>query len=144
VRQNGELTVWCAQHDRVTLEPCKARAYELPSLSGQESDNIVLLLMSLPHPSADVVKSIEGAIKWFQKSEIKGIQKEYFTNSDGKKTIAWFPVKTVQLFGHVFMIWKQTGLFSATVMALKNMIYRKSDTNAEMVIVGITKMEARC
>ena len=85
VRQNGELTVWCAQHDRVTLEPCKARAYELPSLSGQESDNIVLLLMSLPHPSAYVVKSIEGAIKWFQKSEIKGIQKEYFTNSDGKK-----------------------------------------------------------
>ena len=85
VRQNGELTVWCAQHDRVTLEPSKARAYELPSLSGQESDNIVLLLMSLPHPSADVVKSIESAIKWFQKSEIKGIQKEYFTNSDGKK-----------------------------------------------------------
>jgi len=85
VRQNGELTVWCAQHDRVTLEPCKARAYELPSLSGQESDNIVLLLMSLPNPSADVVNSIEGAIKWFQKSEIKGIQKEYFTNSEGKK-----------------------------------------------------------
>ena len=45
VRQNGELTVWCAQHDRVTLEPCKARAYELPSLSGQESDNIVILMM---------------------------------------------------------------------------------------------------
>ena len=85
VRQNGELTVWCAQHDRVTLEPCKARAYELPSLSGQESDNIVLLLMSLPNPSAEVVKSIEGAIKWFQKSKIKGIQKEYFTNSEGKK-----------------------------------------------------------
>ena len=55
VRQNGELTVWCAQHDRVTLEPCKARAYELPSLSGQESDNIVLLLMSLPNPSTDIV-----------------------------------------------------------------------------------------
>ena len=91
VCQNGELTVWCAQHDRVTLEPCKARAYELPSLSGQESDNIVLLLMSLPHPSADVVKSIEGAIKWFQKSEIKGIQKEYFTNSDGKKDYRMVP-----------------------------------------------------
>ena len=54
VRQNGELAVWCAQHDRVTLEPCKARAYELPSLSGQESDNIVLLLMSLPNPSTMV------------------------------------------------------------------------------------------
>ena len=85
VRQNGELTVWCAQHDRVTLEPCKARAYELPSLSGQESDNIVLLLMSLPNPSAEVVKSIEG------KSKIKGIQKEYFTNSEGKKDYRMVP-----------------------------------------------------
>jgi hypothetical protein len=28
--------------------------------------------MSLPNPSAEVVKSIEGAIKWFQKSKIKG------------------------------------------------------------------------
>lgn len=91
VRQDGELTVWCAQHDRTTLEPCKARAYELPSLSGQESDNIVLLLLSLPNPSEDVVKSIEGAIKWFQKSEIKGIQKEYFTNSEGKKDYRMIP-----------------------------------------------------
>ena len=91
VCQNGELTVWCAQHDRVTLEPCKARAYELPSLSGQESDNIVLLLMSLPNPSTDIVKSIEGAIKWFQKSKIKGIQKEYFTNSEGKKDYRMVP-----------------------------------------------------
>lgn len=91
MRQNGELTVWCAQHDRVTLEPCKARAYELPSLSGQESDNIVLLLMSLPDPSAEIVKSIEGAIKWFQKSEIKGLQKEYFTNSEGKKDYRMIP-----------------------------------------------------
>lgn len=68
VRQNGELTVWCAQHDRITLEPCKARAYELPSLSGQESDNIVLLLMSLPHPSEKVIESIESAVKWFKDS----------------------------------------------------------------------------
>mgnify|MGYP002671200360 CR=1 FL=1 len=91
VRQNGELTVWCAQHDRITLEPCKARAYELPSLSGQESDNIVLLLMSLPHPSEKVIESIESAVKWFKKSEIKGIQKEYFTNSDGKRDYQMIP-----------------------------------------------------
>lgn len=85
VRQNGELTVWCAQHDRNTLQPCKARAYELPSLSGQESDNIVFLLMSLPNPSAKVIASIEGAIKWFKKSGISGIKKEYFTTDDGEK-----------------------------------------------------------
>lgn len=85
VKQNGKLTVWCAQHDRATLEPIKARAYELPSLSGQESDNIVLLLMSLPNPSERVVTAIESAVEWFRSSKIEGIKKEYFTNEEGKK-----------------------------------------------------------
>lgn len=34
--------------------------------------------------------------------------------------------------------------FSATVTALKNMIYQKSGTSAGMAIAGITKMEIRC
>jgi len=34
VKVKGKLTVWCAQHDEKTLKPAKARAYELPSLSG--------------------------------------------------------------------------------------------------------------
>lgn len=85
VRQNGKLTVWCAQHDRETLAPCKARAYELPSLSGQESDNIVLLLMSIPNPSKEIIESIEAAVEWFESSKIEGLKKEYFTNEEGKK-----------------------------------------------------------
>ncbi len=85
VKINGKLTVWCAQHDEHTLLPAKARAYELPSLSGQESDDIVLLLMSLPHPSKAVIEAVESAIVWFKASKIEGLQKEYFTNSEGKK-----------------------------------------------------------
>lgn len=85
VRQNGKLTVWCAQHDRETLAPCKARAYELPSLSGQESDNIVLLLMSISNPSKEIIESVEAAVEWFKASKIEGIKKEYFTNAEGKK-----------------------------------------------------------
>lgn len=85
VKQNGKLTVWCAQHDHVTLEPIKARAYELPSLSGQESDNIVLLLMSLPNPSERVIAAVNGAVEWFENSKIEGLKKEYFTNEEGKK-----------------------------------------------------------
>ena len=85
VKQNGKLTVWCAQHDHVTLEPTKARAYELPSLSGQESDNIVLLLMSLPNPSPEVIAAIEGAVEWFKNSKIEGIKREFFTDENGKK-----------------------------------------------------------
>ncbi|WP_321334739.1 pectate lyase [uncultured Bacteroides sp.] len=85
VRHNGKLTVWCAQHDHITLKPAKARAYELPSLSGQESDNLTLLLMSLPNPSKEIKEAIEGAVAWFKESEIKNTTKEYFTNKEGRK-----------------------------------------------------------
>lgn len=85
VRQNGKLTVWCAQHDEHTLAPAKARAYELPSLSGAESDNVVLLLMSLPNPSSEIIASVEAAIEWFKANKITGIKREYFTDSEGKK-----------------------------------------------------------
>jgi pectate lyase len=37
VKVDGKLTVWCAQHDEVTLAPRPARKYELVSLSGAES-----------------------------------------------------------------------------------------------------------
>ncbi len=85
VKQNDKLTVWCAQHDEVTLAPAKARAYELPSLSGQESDELVLLLMSIPNPSPEVITAVEGAVDWFKTSQITGLKKEYFTNENGKR-----------------------------------------------------------
>ncbi|MFN8242106.1 MAG: pectate lyase [Bacteroidales bacterium] len=79
----GEPTVWCAQHDENTLEPAKARAYELPSFSGGESAGIVSFLMELPSPGARVVAAIEGAIKWFEANKIPGIRIEDFTSADG-------------------------------------------------------------
>lgn len=91
VRQNGKLTVWCAQHDEHTLAPVKARAYELPSLSGAESDNIVLLLMSIPNPSSEIIASVEAAIEWFKANKITGITREYFTNNEGKKDYRMAP-----------------------------------------------------
>src|SRR6478736_5644233 len=69
-RQNGVLTAWCAQHDEVTLLPAKARAYELPSLSGKESSKIVLLLMSLKNPSPEVITAVNSAVAWFEKTKL--------------------------------------------------------------------------
>lgn len=83
--QNGKLTVWCAQHDEKTLKPANARAFELASLSGQESDDIVLFLMSLSKPSQAIVNSVEAAVEWFHNTEIDGYKREYFKNADGKK-----------------------------------------------------------
>lgn len=70
--QNGTLTAWCAQHDRRTLLPCKARAFELASLSGMETVGIVDFLMSLENPSDEVKRSIEAAVAWLNKVKMEG------------------------------------------------------------------------
>lgn len=91
VRQNGQLTVWCAQHDEHTLLPAKARAYELPSYSGAESANIVLLLMSLENPSPQVIEAVEGAVRWFEVSKITDLRFERFINDEGKRDYRMVP-----------------------------------------------------
>lgn len=73
----GEPTVWCQQHDRETFKPAPARAYELPSYCSQESAAIVGLLMDIPNPSDAVKKSIEGAMKWFDKYKLTGLRVVY-------------------------------------------------------------------
>lgn len=82
-RQNGKLTVWCAQHDEFSLFPAKARSYELPSLSGKESATLVLFLMSLKNPSKEVIRSVESAVNWFKVNKISG-HKEVRIEGDKK------------------------------------------------------------
>jgi pectate lyase len=74
IKVNGVPTVWCAQHDEVTLEPRPARTFELVSLSGSESAGILLLLMSLEDPSPEVVRAIESGVRWFDASKLTGIR----------------------------------------------------------------------
>lgn len=84
---NGKPTVWCAQHDEVTLAPANARSYELASFSGAESVGIVLLLMELDHPSKEIIASVEGAVKWFETHKIEGIRLNSYVNNDGLKDL---------------------------------------------------------
>ena len=81
----GKPTVWCAQHDAVTLAPAKARSYELPSFSGSESVGIVLLLMDIDNPSPEIINAVNGAVQWFEDNRIEGIKVETEILNDGKK-----------------------------------------------------------
>ena len=76
VKVNGVKTVWCAQHDELTLEPAPARNYEVISLSGAESVGIIRFLMGIENPSPEVKETITSAVKWFEKSKITGIRLE--------------------------------------------------------------------
>lgn len=70
----GKRTVWCAQHDEVTLAPAPARAYEHVSLSGQESVGIVEFLMGIEHPDNRIVEAIKSAVVWFKSAQLNGIR----------------------------------------------------------------------
>ena len=70
----GKLTVWCQQHDEVTLKPAWARAFEPPCICNGESVGIVLFLMNIDHPDQKIIRSIQAAVKWFKESEILNIR----------------------------------------------------------------------
>ena len=84
VVQNGVKTAWGQQHDNETFLPTKARSYELPSLTAGESCSIIELLMSIPHPSNEVVESVKAAVVWLKKVQIKGIRVEKIPLSEDK------------------------------------------------------------
>ena len=85
---NGTPTVWCAQHDEVTLAPAKARAYELASLSGAESAGILKYLMSLENPSPEVVGAVTAGAEWFESVRIDGFS---YKKSGSEKNLTATP-----------------------------------------------------
>lgn len=69
---DGKPTVWCAQHDEITLAPASARSYELASLSGAESAGILKFLMSIDHPDPEAILAVKHGIAWFESNKIEG------------------------------------------------------------------------
>jgi pectate lyase, PelA/Pel-15E family len=76
ILKDGKPSVWCQQHDRETLLPAPARAFELPSYCSAESAGIVRLLMTLPDPDARVKRAVHGAMQWFDTYKLTGLRVE--------------------------------------------------------------------
>ena len=72
IKVNGKLTAWCQQYDHISLQPAKARAYELPSISGAETVGIVQFLMEQPNPSPAIKTAINAGVEWLQAVKITG------------------------------------------------------------------------
>lgn len=68
---DGKKTIWAAQYDKDTLQPAKARAYELPALASSESSDILLFLMDQPSPTPAIKEAVEAGIRWFDIHAIK-------------------------------------------------------------------------
>lgn len=74
----GKLTAWCQQYDEKNLSPAWARKFEPPSICNGESSEIVLFLMNIDNPNEKIIKSIQGAVKWFSDSKIYNTRIETF------------------------------------------------------------------
>jgi len=74
IKENGELTSWCQQHDQFNFQPRGARTFELPSISGEEGADVVLFLMSLEHPTNAIIHSVQSAVKWYNDHKLFGIK----------------------------------------------------------------------
>jgi PelA/Pel-15E family pectate lyase len=72
VISNGKRTIWGAQHDAKTLQPAKARAYEMISLTSSESVGMLNFLMDLENPSSAIVNAIHAAAAWYENNKIIG------------------------------------------------------------------------
>lgn len=84
IEVNGKLTAWCQQYDEFTMEPCSARAYELPSISSSESVSIVEFLRSLPDKDNNIIRSINAAVNWFDSAKLEGVK---WVSQDGDKVL---------------------------------------------------------
>jgi PelA/Pel-15E family pectate lyase len=83
---DGRRTVWCQQHDALTLQPASARNYEMPSQASGESGTIVLFLMELPNPDTNIIAAVRAAVAWFEKTKLNDVVFKS-TGSDGRELI---------------------------------------------------------
>jgi len=73
IKINDVLTGWCAQHDPILYTPLGGRSYELPSIGGVASADVVKFLMSISNPSCDVVTSVYACLSFLTDSQIQGL-----------------------------------------------------------------------
>ena len=76
IKQGDALTAWCQQHHPADFHPESARTFELASVTGKESAEIVLFLMSIDRPKKEIVFAVEAAVQWFEQSKIFGVRVE--------------------------------------------------------------------
>ena len=118
MKVKGKATVWCAQHDAVTLEPRPARTYELVSLSGSESAGLLLLLMSLDDPSPEAARAVHAGARWFESAKLAGIRQVVV---DGDKRIVADPAAP-PLWARFYEIGTNRPIFSGRDGVLKSSI----------------------
>lgn len=70
---DGRQTIWSQQHDALALGPVGGRNFEPGALATAESADILIYLMSLPDPSAEVAAAIRGGVQWLAGAALRDV-----------------------------------------------------------------------
>ncbi|WP_339617719.1 pectate lyase [uncultured Gilvimarinus sp.] len=105
--QNGVLTVWCAQHGATDYQPKAARAYELKSLSGSESVEIIAFLMTQPQ-TPQIKSAIDAALAWYRSPNT--IHQDYQYDKSSEEKIIYSPGD--RMWYRFYNLYDNQGFFS--------------------------------
>jgi PelA/Pel-15E family pectate lyase len=84
---DGKKTIWAQQEDALTLAPVSARNYEPAALAASESADLLEYLMSVPHPSKELVASIQAGVTWLKGAAIYGFEYTGGRGVEGGRTL---------------------------------------------------------
>jgi pectinesterase len=88
VKRGDQLTVWAQQYHQETLQPMKARGFEVPALTGcGETVRILSLLMDIQEPSKRVLESVTAGVHWLEKNAIRHKKVLHYVNRDGLRDV---------------------------------------------------------
>ncbi len=110
VRVDGKRTVWCAQHDPITLTPVHARLKEPPSLSGAESTSLLKFLMRQGPTTESMRSAIVDAVAWLEAHKITDLRKT--TTAKGKTDYVEDPASTDVLWARFYDVTTAEPLFA--------------------------------
>jgi PelA/Pel-15E family pectate lyase len=84
IEVKGVKTAWCQQHSHKTLQAVQARTFELPSITANESSNILIFLMRIKNPDKKIKDAVQAGVDWLQKSKIDSLRLERTPLPKGK------------------------------------------------------------
>lgn len=85
--QGGKRTGWGQQVDALTLAPAGARNFEPAALATPESAGVLLLLMRLPNPSAEVREVVHAGVAWLRSAALRDVAWKSTTPEKGRQLV---------------------------------------------------------
>ncbi|MDC7675801.1 pectate lyase [Asticcacaulis machinosus] len=87
VKVDGKPMLWAPQYDALTLTPCSARNFEMPSLSSTDSGALLIYLMTYPDPTPQMKAAIRSGVAALKSLAIEGKDFTYVEAIDARRLI---------------------------------------------------------